>query len=137
MLSVCFRCDQSAPGNSLSATILKKGGGGAQEEIGNVRWSLFTCSLLKTSLNNLNLNKVTVERDRPNQFLAFYFLPPRLLQRLSFHNGFTIGNGIEGRGLSFTWWQDLFYRSWMLEELSPVFFLFLKNTRLAWGCQSV
>lgn len=136
MLSVCFRCDQSAPGNSLSATILKKGDG-AQEEIGNVRWSLFTCSLVKTSLNNLNLNKVTVERDRPNQFLAFYFLPPRLLQRLSFHDGFTIGNGMEGRGLSFTWWQDLFYRSWMLEELSPVFFLFLKNTRLAWGCQSV
>lgn len=134
MLCVCFRCDQSAPGNSLSATILKKGGT-RRDWKGPL--SLFTYSLVKTSLNNLSLNKVTVERERPNQFLAFYFLPRRLLQWLSFHNGFTIGNGIEGRGLSFSWWHDLLYRGWMLEELSPVFFLFLKNTRLAWGCQSV
>lgn len=73
VLCVCFRCDQRAPGNSLPTTILKKGEKKRHKKRLEMSAGVYLFSG-KTSLSNLNLNKVTVERDLLNQFLAFYFL---------------------------------------------------------------
>lgn len=86
----------------------------------------------KTSLNNLNLNKVTVERDLPSQLLCFLFPntevtattePPQWFYYL----WWDWGDCIQFQPSNWVYSKDWFF-----------FFLFsfLKHTGFGWGVQS-